>query len=701
MIRNIARDHPRAIACDILFQSSGPMPDDVAVHDAMKGAPVFLPEVLEAPGKGHAGYLTKPTPGIASAAVGLGRSSAVTDVDGIVRRTYLYITYQGQRLPELMAAVVGMAPGKIRPATAHSGGAAVAKALPRGDEFLIPFAGPPGHYRQVSATDVVDGTVPAGAFKDKYVLVGATAQGLLDNYPTPVSGADGMPNIEVEANILDSLLHHRLIRELPPTETLALSIAAVWLLFFGMVRSGPGQMVTHGPLASLLILAGSLVGMVLFGVWVPPTSALITGTLAQIVWSSRRLQAASDYLARELTQLQSRAGGALIPIAPVERLPIGDSVARQMALIEETRRRMRDLRRLVADIMANFPDPVLIVSPGGRILALNAAATDLGRRLGRPMAVGDQIQPVLNDLEAAAGGHARLWPPMVTTGRSGPRGVGPGGRILEARYTATGDESGRARGWTLHLLDVTNLVSAMRQREEALRLFSHDVRSPQSAILAALEHEDFRNVSPMVRDGIGRNALRTIGLADGFMRLAQAESADYVFEPIDIFHILSDAVDALWTTAQAASVTIEIEYPDREYVVNADRAQLTRAVISLLENAVRFSPAGRSVHCALSPAGLQGRAAVACTITDETSNSEQEQLLSLFNRFARASPTGEGDEARPVRSNSIGLGLAVAHTVVTRHEGVLDCQGQVGGAVLTLTLPLYEEGRTPEACPAV
>ncbi len=251
----------------------------------------------------------------------------------------------------------------------------------------------------------------------------------------------------------------------------------------------------------------------------------------------------------------------------------------------------------------------------------------------------------------------------------------------------------------MHLLDVTTLVSAMRQREEALRLFSHDVRSPQSAILSALEHEDFRTVAPAVRAAIERNALRTIGLADGFMRLAQAESADYAFEPIDIFHVLGDAADALWPAAQAASVTIEIEDPGREYDVNADRAQLTRALISLLENAVRFSPEDRAIRCAIGAASLHGRPAVACTMIGEASDLGLEQLLGLFNRFARTSPIQEGDETRLVRSDSIGLGLAVAHTVVTRHDGVIECHGVSGHAVFTVTLPLHEGGAAPDACP--
>lgn len=689
MLRNIAAGSPKAIACDILFQSRGPMPDDEKVRDAMTLAPVYLPEVLEGPANGHAGFLTRPTPTIASAARGFGLTSAEPDVDGIVRRAFLSVGYQGQTLHSLMSIVAGKGPAAV--ASTHSP-AAVAGALARRDEILIPFAGPPGHYAQVSGADVIDGVTPPGLFKDRYVLVGATAPGLLDNYPTPVSSADGMPNIEVQANILDALLRHKLIHPMPLASNLALSTAFVWVLFLGLLRFKPGQMILQGPVGSIGIALLSVGALVFLGVWFPPTAAVITRTLVQIIWSARRLQAASDYFAQELSELQSQAGGSLTPPSKGLALSMGDSVSRQMALIDETKRRMSELRRFVNDVLANFPDPVFVVSPLGAIIMVNQAAAQLGRRLGLPTEAGTLVQPILETLEAAAGGRQKLWPPTTEPDAPVARGLAPGGRILEARYAATGHEGGEALGWTVHLVDVTDLISAMRQREEAMQLFTHDMRSPQSAILAALEHKDFRNVPAALREGIERNALRTISLADGFVRLAQAEATEYAFAPIDLYHLLGDAADALWTVAEAASVRIVVQDPGREFVISADRGLLARALINLLDNAIKFSPPGHNVACALYETTLRGRPAVACAIRDEASGMSQEQQQSLFRRFARTDVSDVEGEVRPMRANSIGLGLVVVHTVVTRHDGVIDCDSQVGqGTVFTIILPLREE----------
>ncbi len=691
MLRNIARDHPKAVAWLFLYQSKGLPQDDQKLHDAIASAPVYLPEALESPGKGHAGILTRPTPFLASAAAGLGRATGIPDIDGIVRRTFLFERHDNEILPEMMQAVAGENEASLTAYANRNRGAAGVSAVDHRDEILIPFSGPPGHYLNVSASKVVDGAMPAGFFKDKYVLVGATAPGLLDNYPTPVSRADGMPNIEIEANILDAMLHHHLIRAMPMAENLALSLGVVWVLFLGFLQLQPNQLVISGIGGSLLFLAGSIASLLFFGLWFPPMSVVITRSLIQVIWSSRRLQAASDYFARELSELQTRAGGAILGANPAADRIMGDSVSRQMMLIDETRQRVRELRRFVTDVLANFPDPVIVASPPGRIIAANGAATTLGRRLGRSTDVGAQLQPILEDLENAAENSQKLWPPDTTPGATPPRGVGPGGRILEARYTPTGFEGEQVRGWTVHLVDVTDLVSAMRQREEVLQLFTHDMRSPQSAILAALDHKDFQGVPRNLRDSIEKNALRTLSLADGFVRLAQAEASEYAFEPIDLFHVVTDAADALWPTAQSATVDIVIEDPGREYVVDADRSLLARALINLLDNAIKFSPAGRSVVCAFAEATLRGGPAVALTITDQASGMSQEQQKSLFKRFARSPGTGDPAELKKVRSNSIGLGLAVVHTVVTRHDGLIDCRSEIGeGTTFTITLPLRE-----------
>ncbi|MDB5479818.1 MAG: signal transduction histidine kinase [Caulobacteraceae bacterium] len=688
ILDTVARGHPRAVVFQFLVATKGSPAGDAALHAAVAAAPVFLPEALDDPGRGIGAHLIKPIAAIASVAAGVGLSNPTPDLDGIVRRAVLYGSYNGRELPD----VAVLAAGQSRGGAARTLSPAHENTVAKRGEVLIPFAGPPGHFDRVSAADVLHGLVQPGRFRDRYVLVGPTAPGLLDNYPTPVSGADGMSSVEIEANTLDAVLHHHLVRALPPTATVVLSLILLWVTFFELLWLKPTQFALQ-PIGSLAVLLGSAGALILTGVWFPPMSIVIVRTIVQIVWSSRRLQAASDYFARELAELQIRSGGAILPVPGERGLPMGDSVTRQMILIDETKRRIRELRRFVTDVLANFSDPVMVVTSRGRVLMYNQAAVDLAQKLGRPTDPGAYVQPILQDLADAAGNRCSLWPPNTGPGVVAPRGVAPGGRILEARYAATGQEdAGEVKGWTVHLADVTAQVSAMRQREEALQLFTHDMRAPQSAILAALEHEDFQSVPQELRDRISRNAMRTVALAEGFVRLAQAESPEYyTFAPIDLFHLLGDAADALWSIARAASVEIVVEDPEREFVVDADRGLMARALINLLDNAVKFSPPAARVTCILAETRLRDRPAVCCSITDQSDGMTAEQQRGLFDPFARPPLLGDNDDAMPDPGSGVrlGMGLAMVQTVVHRHDGVIDWRSEKGrGTVFTVTLPL-------------
>ena len=105
----------------------------------------------------------------------------------------------------------------------------------------VPFNIAKGAYQTVPYAGVVSGEVPLAFFKDKYVLVGATAVGLGDQYTTPVSGADGLvAGIEVHASILDSLLSGRQITVVDSTWlgllNWALPLLMLMLAFFWTVE---------------------------------------------------------------------------------------------------------------------------------------------------------------------------------------------------------------------------------------------------------------------------------------------------------------------------------------------------------------------------------------------------------------------------------------------------------------------------------
>src|SRR5205823_1530535 len=144
------------------------------------------------------------------------------------------------------------------------------------------------------------------------------------------------------------------------------------------------------------------------------------------------------------------------------------------------------------------------------------------------------------------------------------------------------------------------------------------------------------------------------------------------------------AADSVWPLAHAAGVriTVDLGDPDAEYVVLADRSLMTRALVNLLDNAVKFSPTGQTVACRLRPALLGAGDAVACEIADRAGGMTQPKLSTLFKKFASGRDGVNG-------AKGVGLGLALVHAVVSRHEGLIACESAEGhGTTFTITLPL-------------
>jgi CHASE2 domain-containing sensor protein/signal transduction histidine kinase len=692
LIGDIVKDHPRAFAHYFLFLLPGPPEDDQRIHDAMASVKTFLPTPTNPADTSHPGLTMPPIPIIASAATGLGAVDADPDKDGIVRRAFLYSGSQDHLVPRLVLQMARLENPSLDISPASKRHYLIMNNGYRAGEMLVPYLGPKGTFTTVSAADVLNNRVPRDYFRNKFVLVGPTAAGMLDESATPLTSADGMPNVEIDANILNSLLSGDNIYQASKFVTIAISLIFIWTFLVALVRLGPRDNLLFGSATAGISIFGAIACFKIFNYWVPPVSCLVTLTIILPYWGWRRLNAASAYFAKELKVLETEGGLASQGPGSDWRSRGGDVVLQQITLLEDAKRRIADLRKFVDDILANFPDPVFVVDRDGVIARLNSAANLFARSMAFATTTGGHIEPILAAVVASGGDGRVLWPPdLQASTTDGPTegrpltGIGPDGRAYELRFTATSGAKGEPTGWIVHLADVTPLVSAMRQREEALQLLSHDMRSPQAAIIAILSHPDFKGAAPALRKRIESQARRTLDLADSFVRLAQAESARYEFEPIDISHVLQDAVDAVWPLAQSAKVKVIFHPEDTEYVVLADRRLLTRALINLLDNAIKFSPEGKSVTCRLRPDHFKSEDSVVCEIADSAGGMAQAQLAELFRKFATSREDVSG-------SQGVGLGLALVHTVITRHQGVIRCESAEGeGTVFTVALPLYDD----------
>lgn len=229
----------------------------------------------------------------------------------------------------------------------------------------------------------------------------------------------------------------------------------------------------------------------------------------------------------------------------------------------------------------------------------------------------------------------------------------------------------------IHLFIGRQQRQARAGREEALRFISHDLRSPLASIVTLAEGGG-DTPCPALLGRAGDYAETALHLADGLVQLMRAEAADPArFAIVDLAEAARDAADQLWAAARAKEIDLRQDIAD-EAPVLADRAMLTRALANLLDNAVKFSPAGGSVTLAVRREGGHWLASVA----DQGPGIAAERLPRIFQPYQRG-------QAADSRIPGVGLGLAIVKAVAESHGGAVAVTSPPeGGTTFSLQLPM-------------
>jgi len=237
-------------------------------------------------------------------------------------------------------------------------------------------------------------------------------------------------------------------------------------------------------------------------------------------------------------------------------------------------------------------------------------------------------------------------------------------------------ESGASR---LHQV-IAVMQRNAQEREEVLQFLSHDMRSPQAAIIALVESETGKQQDHSLLSRIRHNAERTLQLADNFVQLARIGSRGIEKEPVDIADAMAQAADNIWPQVQAKQHKLIRESGDAGLLwVEGDAAALVRAFSNLLANAVQASPKGSMIHCGV----IEDAGYALAYVRDNGPGLPSERRGNPFARFGYSSYQGD------VGEQGSGLGLAYVDAVARQHGGEAYYQDvQNGGAQFIMRIKL-------------
>lgn len=229
----------------------------------------------------------------------------------------------------------------------------------------------------------------------------------------------------------------------------------------------------------------------------------------------------------------------------------------------------------------------------------------------------------------------------------------------------------------------TQLARARDQRRQMTADIAHDLRTPLSIILGHSEalHEGILPATPDTFYIIHDEAKRLSRLVEDLRTLSLAEAGELPLSPrpVAAAALLERALIAYTPQAQKQAVTLTLQAPLDLPEVNVDPDRLAQVLDNLLNNALRFTPAGGQIALGAAAADQ----AVRLWVQDSGPGIPAADLENVFNRFYR------GDKARQRQEGGSGLGLAIAKSIVENHQGRIWATSAPGqGAVFTIELPL-------------
>jgi len=270
-----------------------------------------------------------------------------------------------------------------------------------------------------------------------------------------------------------------------------------------------------------------------------------------------------------------------------------------------------------------------------------------------------------------------------------------------AQLVSGGDLSARARQWpaTSELVHLTRNFNRMagsldlleRERREMIADIAHELRTPLAVVQARLDAFEDGVLDPtptelaLVSMQIGLltrlvGDLRTLSLADaGRLPLQLA--------PLDLSALVLRISQSFASKAQAADIHLALHVPPGELPTLADRDRLGQVLINLLENALRYTPAGGQISVSTRAHAGQAQAGQAVlSVRDSGPGFPAGSEQQVFSRFFR------GDQSRTRDSGGSGLGLAIVSALVQAHGGAVVARNALsGGAEVEVRLPLHEE----------
>lgn len=334
-------------------------------------------------------------------------------------------------------------------------------------------------------------------------------------------------------------------------------------------------------------------------------------------------------------------------------------------------------------------DPILLTDYLGRIIDGNRQALNyfgIDQRAFPAIHIRDLHHPdePLPDVSRLTGPGSMSFQSRVVVGRiinGRPRRVTLTVEVRARRLTPGAEGTWQ---WIYH--DISSRVELQEMRDDLIAMLLHDLQSPLGNVVSALELLKMRaevgdaDATQLdLLDIAARSSGQLQRLIAGLMDINRLETGQPVGQqrPTSLATLVDEAYDIDEPSFARRGVTLEMHLPADLTPLNVEPNVVTRVLLNLFDNALKYSGDGGTITVEATPAG---DGFVRVSVSDRGVGIPPEFREAIFDKFQRIKRDGG--------SKGLGLGLAFCRLAVEAHGGriwVDDAPG--GGARFNLTLP--------------
>lgn len=580
--------------------------------------------------------------------------SIYNDKDGIVRKAFKNSSY----LPEYKTFSTII--------SSYYNSDIISK-IPEDNTFYINYFNTTNSFRHFSFYDVLTGKIKLNSFENKVVLIGITANGLSNNFNTPISNRLEGPisGIQLQAHIINTILSNRFIIKTDTFYVFILLFLSIILLVYLLKFK---KVLFKSFITIIFVFLTLLTSFLMFKyllIWLPPSTFIISFILIYLL-----------FLLKTFLTIDKTVNKAILELSSDKDLPLPDisnQLEQGVLSLSEITHIINNDRQVIKAILNAINSPILVADKDSNIIWKNHQAKFIPH-LNNILSLTD-ISIDFDQLKESVKIEKSYKQELM---------------INDKEYLIISTpNSFQNSGYVCIFNDITEFKNLDRLKTDLIRTVSHEIRTPltmmQLECEIAKEIGDLKTALTSI-DNISDRIDDLTNLITDFLDLNKLEAniIQLKFVNLDIYNLLESIIAEIKELARVKNIKIQLLQEFKFNIeIQADKAKIKQVFINLISNAIKYSEDNKNVTIVIN----KDNSMIKISIIDEGFGISSNHLDKIFNKFYRI----DSDETENITGT--GLGLSIVKKIVEMHSGIIEVESIQGkGTTFTVYLPIQQPG---------